>query len=247
MKTIGIIPARFSSTRFPGKPLAMIGDKSMIQRVFTRAKQSSLDQVIIATDSNKIKKHVESFGGKAQLTSEDHQTGTERCEEVSSSLDNEYDVVINIQGDEPFIEPYQINLIIDSFEDNRVDISTLIEKFSNLDDILSPGTAKVVKDNNSFAVFFSRSIIPFPHNIKQDRWLEDCVFYNHVGIYGYRTKVLKEIVKLPANNIELTESLEQLRWLLNGYRIKVIETQYNGIQVDTPADLERAREFLNNL
>jgi len=236
MKIAGIIPARYASTRFPGKPLVDIGGKTMIRRVYEQAlKATSLTDVIVATDDDRIFNEVKSFGGKVVMTSPNHQNGTERCAEVAATLNT--DVVINIQGDEPFIQPQQINLLAGIFSKD-VPIATLIKEhpFHALDEALSnTARIKVVVNNNLEAMYFSRSLIPFIRNSSKAL---NTPFYKHIGIYGFRKDVLLELVKLPPSHLELAESLEQLRWLQNGYKIQCAITDMESASVDEPGDLE---------
>ena len=233
MKTIGIIPARYMSSRFPGKPLADILGKSMIQRVYEQCKKAnSLSEVIVATDDNRIFNHVISFGGEALMTATTHLSGTDRCNEVIQSLETKYDIAINIQGDEPFINPEQINQIVSLFSLPEISIATLarkIEALSLLTDVNSP---KAIFDKNGIAQNFCRSIT----QIKPNQ-----TYYKHIGIYGYRTQTLAEICKLPASENEKTERLEQLRWLDNGYKIKVGITTFESLSIDTPEDIEKIK------
>lgn len=247
MKSVGIIPARYASTRFPGKPLALIGNKSMIQRVYEKSVFSDLDDVYIATDDTRIKEEAEKFGAKVIMTSSKISNGTLRCAKAYEKIGKEFDIIINIQGDEPFIDPKQINILIKSFKDKGVQISTLIDQFENLSDLESPHNIKVVIDKNSFALYFSRSVIPYLRNIKKSEWLDNQTFYKHIGIYAFRSGVFKEIIKLRPVAIEQSESLEQLRWLFNGYKIKTNLTKYYGISVDTPEDLDKANMVLNTV
>lgn len=234
MRVTGIIPSRYASTRFPGKPLADIGGKTMIRRVYEQASQSKLlSEVIVATDDERIFKEVESFGGKVVMTSTEHKNGTERCAEVAAKIDA--DVIINIQGDEPFIEPVQIDLLADCFNEVDTQIATLIRKIDWDDELRNPSRIKVVLNKKNEAMYFSRSIIPNPISKQHFDELE---FYLHIGIYGFRKEVLMELVKLPPTPLEGTESLEQLRWLENSYRIKCKETSHISISIDTPQDLE---------
>ncbi len=234
MKITGIIPSRYGSTRFPGKPLANIGGKTMIRRVYEQAIQAtSLSDVIVATDDERIFKEVESFGGKVVMTSVDHKNGTERCAEVAKNIDA--DAVINIQGDEPFIEPVQIDLLAACFAEDDTQIATLIRKIDWDDELRNPSRIKVVLNKRNEAMYFSRSIIPNPISKQHFDELE---FYLHIGIYGFRKEVLMELVKLPPTPLEGTESLEQLRWLENCYRIKCKETSHISVSIDTPQDLE---------
>ena len=246
LKYIGIIPARYDSTRFPGKPLAMIGGKMMIQRVWERV-SSVLEHVIVATDDERIIKAVESFGGEAVMTSKEHRSGTDRCNEAYIKAGNGEDVIINIQGDEPFIMPEQIMGVMKCFDDSTTQIATLVRPFSaersyqELEDWTTP---KVVVSEDMTALYFSRSIIPFVRGKEVKDWAQVHQFYTHVGMYAYRAEVLNEITKLPQSSLELAESLEQLRWLQNGYKIKVGTTECPTIGIDTPEDLQKAESLL---
>lgn len=241
MKTIiGIIPARFASTRFPGKPLIGISGKSMIERVYTQARKSrSLSDVIVATDHKAIEDAVRSFGGKVCLTSPDHPSGTDRCAEALNKLNLSCDAVINIQGDEPFIDPRQIDLLSACFDDVRTDLATLIKKISSKEVLFNPNSPKVIVDAEQFAIYFSRHPIPFIRGADEDAWMSRHTFFQHIGIYGYRMDILKKITLLPPSALERAESLEQLRWLENGFRIKTAITPYETIAIDTPEDLAR--------
>ena len=243
MKFIGIIPARFASSRFPGKPLIDIGGKTMIQRVYEQAlKSTSLSKVTVATDDARIFEHVQSFGGSVVMTSASHQSGTDRCYEAAVKLSAEKDaVVLNIQGDEPFILPQQIDLLCSCFADEAVKIATLIKKIENDSELQNPSTPKVIINKNSEAIYFSRSIIPFVRNKEVGEWLAAAVFYKHIGIYAYRMETLFEITQLAQSSLEIAESLEQLRWIENGYKIKTAITQHESIAVDTPQDLEKLK------
>ena len=246
---IGIIPARYASSRFPGKPLAMIGDKPMIQRVYEQAKKVLAD-VYVATDDNRIYDAVESFGGKAVMTSDKHRSGTDRCYEAYCNVSSKADVVINIQGDEPFIHEEQICEIMECFDDPATQIATLVRKFDPsqgfdaLNDCTKP---KVAIDNNRNALYFSRSVIPFVRNVEKKDWPSETAFYMHVGMYAYKAAVLAEITKLPQSSLEIAESLEQLRWLQNGYKIKTGLTDKPTIGIDTPTDLEKAIRYLSEI
>lgn len=246
---IGIIPARYASSRFPGKPLAMIGDKPMIQRVYEQAKKVLAD-VYVATDDNRIYDAVESFGGKAVMTSDKHRSGTDRCHEAYRNVGSKADVVINIQGDEPFIHEEQIREIMECFDDPATQIATLVRKFDPsqgfdaLNDCTKP---KVAIDNNRNALYFSRSVIPFVRNAEKKDWPSETAFYMHVGMYAYKAAVLAEITKLPQSSLEIAESLEQLRWLQNGYKIKTGLTDKPTIGIDTPTDLEKAIRYLSEI
>ncbi len=232
----GIIPARYASTRFPGKPLVDIKGKPMIQRVYEQASKAiSLSSVVVATDDRKIYDVVKGFGGNAVMTLESHQSGTDRCVEVVEKLDEKPDVVINIQGDEPFIFPGQIDQLAACFDDAETEIATLSIKISNEVELQNPNVVKVVFDKGGNSLYFSRAAIPFNRNPK----FSNQEFFKHVGIYGYRTDILKEITQLEASNLEQIEALEQLRWLENGYRIKVAKTELESFAVDTPEDLEK--------
>lgn len=249
MKFLGIIPARYASTRFPGKPLADIGGKLMIQRVYEQV-LPCLDEVFVATDDERILKAVEGFGGKAVMTSEKHRSGTDRCLEASQKIDGDYDVVINIQGDEPFIQEEQIKSLKYCFiKSEKVCLATLVKPFTAKDGIealLNPNSPKVVLNVQGEAMYFSRSVIPFLRGIPQGEWLQKGRFYKHIGIYAYRLKTLAEIAVLPQSPMELAESLEQLRWLENGYHIQTAITNIENLAVDTPEDLERIREYLES-
>ncbi len=248
MKFIAIIPARFASTRFPGKPLALLAGKTIIQRVYEQARKA-IDDVFVATDDERIANAVEKFGGKAVMTSPDHRSGTDRIKEAAIKLGMRADVIINIQGDEPFIHPEQITTVCKCFDYDNVQIATLGKPFGNkaVFDLLSnPNSPKIVVDNNSFAMYFSRSIIPFVRSKEKDAWPSSFPFLKHIGLYAYRTEVLKEITALPQSSLEIAENLEQLRWLQNGYKIKVGITDAETIGIDTPDDLKRAEIFLGS-
>lgn len=247
MKFIGIIPARYASTRFPGKPLADINGKPMIQRVYEQV-QGTLDLVCVATDDTRIEKAVKSFGGNVVMTSDQHRSGTDRCYEAYEKMGNGYDIVVNIQGDEPFIHPQQIETLKTCFTDENVQISTLVKPFHADDDfesiLFNPNSPKVVLNKQNEAMYFSRSIIPYVRGKQYTEWLPSQTFYKHIGLYAYRADVLREITHLPQSPLELAESLEQLRWLENGYKIKVGITQQETIGIDTPEDMEKALAFL---
>ena len=239
MKTLGIIPARYASTRFPGKPLVDIAGKSMIQRVYEQAKKcAELNEVIVATDDDRIFDHVTGFGGKAVMTSPSHQSGTDRCAEVAAKHP-EYDVIINIQGDEPYIDPEQISKLIGCFTDTNTQIATLVKKVLTEQELFNPNSPKVILNNNSEAIYFSRSPLPHIRGQEQADWLQHFTYFKHIGIYGYRADVLQQITKLPVSSLEKAESLEQLRWIENSYRIKTAETELETYAIDTPEDLEK--------
>ncbi|MDR2916753.1 MAG: 3-deoxy-manno-octulosonate cytidylyltransferase [Tannerella sp.] len=246
MKFLGIIPARYASTRFPGKPLADMDGKSMIQRVYEQV-LSTVDQLYVATDDGRICETVKNFGGHVVLTSEEHRSGTDRCYEAFQKIGSNFDVIINIQGDEPFIQPEQIELLKNCFSETDTQIATLVKPFDKNGDfeqtLFNPNTPKVVLNNQSEAMYFSRSIIPYIRGEKHTGWLKAHPFYKHIGLYAYRSDVLKEITALPQSTLELAESLEQLRWLQNGYKIKVAITHQETIGIDTPEDMEKALEY----
>lgn len=244
MNIVGIIPARYASTRFPGKPLIDIGGKTMIQRVYEQAKRSTfLSNVLVATDDERIEKHVRSFGGNVVMTSNSHQSGTDRCFEAIQNF-SRADVVINIQGDEPFIHPQQIDLVASCFRSDKVQIATLVKKISTEEELFNPNTPKVLLNKNKEAICFSRQTIPHIRNKEQSEWLKAYTFYKHIGIYAYTTKVLAEITGLKQSPLELAEALEQLRWIENGYKIKVEITDQESIAVDSPDDLKKLSKFL---
>jgi 3-deoxy-manno-octulosonate cytidylyltransferase (CMP-KDO synthetase) len=240
LKVIGIIPARYHSTRFPGKPLVNIGGKSMIRRVYEQATQVDLfSQVIVATDDMRILEHVDLFGGKAMMTSEKHLSGTDRCAEVINTLQQEYDVVVNIQGDEPFIQPAQLTQLIEAFQNPAVHIATLVKKIASEADVIDKNIVKVVFDKHQKALYFSRNNIPGNKSGFTDPALT--AYYKHLGIYSYRSETLLQLAQLPQSSLETVESLEQLRWLENGFSIHVVETDMEAISIDTPADLEKIK------
>ena len=239
MKTLGIIPARYASTRFPGKPLVDIAGKSMIQRVYEQAKKcGQLSEVIVATDDDRIFEHVRGFGGKAVMTSSSHQSGTDRCAEVAEKHP-EYDAIINIQGDEPYIDPEQISKLINCFGDADTQIATLVKKVSTDQELHNTNSPKVIINKNSEAIYFSRSPLPHIRGQEPQNWLQHFTYFKHIGIYGYRANILRQITKLPVSPLEKAESLEQLRWIENGYKIKVAETEIETIAIDMPEDLKK--------
>lgn len=249
MKFLGIIPARYASTRFPAKPLAVLSGKLVVQRVYEQV-AGILDDVVVATDDKRIYDAVVGFGGKAVMTSTEHRSGTDRCAEAFHKVGaDKYDVVVNIQGDEPFIQAEQIEALKKCFDDDATQIATLVKPLSEedgsevLDNVNIP---KVVVDKNMYAMYFSRSVIPFVRGYEKNLWLKLHKYYRHIGIYAYRSNVLDEITKLKQSSLELAESLEQLRWLENGYKIKVGVTNIETVGIDTPEDLERAEEFLKH-
>lgn len=245
MRILGVIPARYASTRFPAKPLVDIAGQSMIERVYNQVKKSSsITKVIVATDHTKIFEHVKAFGGAVCMTSESHASGTDRCFEVLKKETDQFDYVINIQGDEPFIAPHQIDLLASLF-DGKTELATLSKKIESREQLFSPTIVKIVLTKDSKALYFSRSPIPHIRNIAQEHWLTNHTFYKHIGMYGYRADILGQITNLKISSLENAESLEQLRWLENGYSIKVAETMEETIGIDTPEDLEKAILFLN--
>ena len=245
LKFLGIIPARYASTRFPAKPLAMLGGKTVIQRVYEQV-AGILDDAYVATDDERIEEAVKAFGGKVVMTSVNHKSGTDRCYEAYTKIGGDFDVVVNIQGDEPFIQTSQIETVMNCFSDPQTQIATLGKRFESIEAIQNPNSPKIVLDNNNYAMYFSRSVIPFIRGKEQTKWLDSFPFLKHIGLYAYRTEVLKEISRLPQSSLELAESLEQLRWLQNGYKIKVGLTASETIGIDTPEDLQKAEEFLKS-
>lgn len=246
MNYIGIIPARYASTRFPGKPLAVIGGKSMIQRVYEQAlKANLLSYVVVATDDNRIKKHVQSFGGKVIMTSHLHKSGTERCNEVIEILKEKYDVVVNIQGDEPFINPGQIDKLVSCFSEKNVEIATLVKKIDSSSELFNTNVVKAIINHEKQAIYFSRNPIPYYRGKEQNVWKENHEYYKHIGIYAYKTETLKVITKLKQSPLEIAESLEQLRWIENGIKIKIEFTNIDIVGIDTPEDIFTLNDSLN--
>ncbi|MBO4722018.1 MAG: 3-deoxy-manno-octulosonate cytidylyltransferase [Muribaculaceae bacterium] len=244
---IAIIPARFASTRFPGKPLAMLGGKTVIQCVYEQVSKA-IDNVLVATDDERIFNHVVGFGGKAVMTSSQHRSGTDRCWEAYQKNSGNEDIIINVQGDEPFILPEQIEALKLCFNDEITDIATLVKPFDKAktyEELENPNSVKVVLNGNMNAMYFSRSVIPHLRGIDKSLWPSKHQYYTHLGIYAYRAKVLNDITSMEPSSLELAESLEQLRWLENGMTIKAGITQHSSIGIDTPQDLERAEQFLN--
>jgi len=243
----GIIPARYASTRFPGKPLVMIGNKPMVERVYEQALKS-LTMVFVATDDERIFEAVGKFGGKAVMTSPEHFSGTDRCAEavdkIMKEIGEKIDVVINIQGDEPFIQPEQIDLLKLCFNDKTVQIATLIRKAAAGEDIFNPNQPKVILDNDGNAIYFSRAAIPYIRDYEGQEWSARHVYYKHIGLYAYKTEVLKKITKLQRSFLEKAESLEQNRWIENGFKIRCATTEWESFGIDTPEDLKRAATLL---
>lgn len=247
MKFIAIIPARYASTRFPGKPLASLAGHPIIEHVYTRAAKV-FDHVIVATDDERIASCVAEFGGTAVMTGSHHKSGTDRCHEAYIRHGYAADVVVNIQGDEPFIDPLQLQAIRSCFDDHGTQIATLVMPFpadATPEELQSPNSPKVVIDDHGYAMYFSRSVIPFLRGVDPENWPGGPhVFYKHIGLYAYKTDVLASITKLPQSTLELAESLEQLRWLQAGYRIKTGISHIETIGIDTPADLQHAEEYI---
>ena len=256
MKFIAIIPARYASTRFPGKPLAILGGKTVIQRVYEQVCHV-LDEVYVATDDERIFQTVESFGGRAVMTRSDHQSGTDRIEEAVEFLEErnarmwkegkDSMVVINVQGDEPFIQTSQIETLMHLFDHPETQIGTLGKRFESLEAVENPNSPKIVTDHQGFALYFSRSIIPYIRGKAHEDWFVEYPFLKHLGVYAYRREVLAAVTKLPQSPLEKAESLEQLRWLQNGYRIRVGLTDVETVGIDTPEDLKRAEDFLASM
>lgn len=245
MKIIAIIPSRYASSRFPGKSLADIGGKSMIQRVVEQViKSNFVDKVVVATDDQRIYNHVVDFGGKVCMTDLMHQSGTDRCFDALQQQAESYDYVINIQGDEPFIQPNQIDLLA-SLLNEQIQLATLIKPIELSEQIFDPNVVKIVKDTEGNALYFSRNPIPYFRNDEQSNWVNKHTYYKHIGIYAYRTDVLKQITEIATSSLEQAESLEQLRWIENGYTIKTAITNHESIGIDTPEDLIKALSQLS--
>ena len=246
MRFTAIIPARYASTRFPGKPLAILGGKPVIQRVYEQV-SSVLSEVYVATDDQRIYDTVEQFGGRAVMTRVDHKSGTDRIQEAVEKTGTTADVVINVQGDEPFIQPSQIQTLMQLFDAPETQIGTLGKLFESLEAVENPNSPKIVVDERGFALYFSRSVIPFIRGVEREEWFGQYPFLKHLGVYAYRREVLSQITQLPQSSLEKAESLEQLRWLQNGYRIRVGLTDVETVGIDTPEDLVRAEEFLKGI
>lgn len=246
MKVIAIIPARYASTRFPGKPLAILGGKTVIERVYTQV-ADALDDAYVATDDTRIFDTVTGFGGKAVMTRTDHKSGTDRIEEAVEKIGGQWDVVVNVQGDEPFIQRSQIDTLCRCFDDEDTQIATLGKPFDSMEAVDNPNSPKIVTDLRGYALYFSRSVIPYVRGAEHDAWMGHYPYLKHLGIYAYRREVLEAVTRLPQSPLELAESLEQLRWLQHGYKIKVGTTDVETIGIDTPDDLARAEAFLQSL
>lgn len=246
MKCLVIIPARYASTRFPAKPLAKLGGQLIVERVY-RQVEKAVSDVVIATDDSRIASAVEAFGGRVVMTSTEHRSGTDRCYEALQKVGGNYDIVINVQGDEPFIDPEQIKSLIACFDNPDTEIATLVKPFSaedGIDALQNPNSPKVVVSKDMRALYFSRAVIPYLRGIEPEEWLQHHTFYKHIGIYAFRSKTLGEVTALPQSSLEVGEKLEQLRWLENGYRIGVGITTIETIGIDTPEDLARAEAYL---
>lgn len=246
MKVVGIIPARYASTRFPGKPLALIKGKPMIQRVYEQALKSVLDTVVIATDDVRIADAVMNFGGRYVMTDPNHRSGTDRCCEALELLDEQYEAVVNIQGDEPFIDPEQINQVVELICRNDTDLASLAKRIDDEDELFSPNTVKVVMNKQGNALYFSRNPIPFMRNLDRKEWFNKGSFYKHIGIYAYKAEILRQIADMQPTDLEMAESLEQLRWLENGLNIRVGVTVSDNVSIDHPKDIEKAERFAEN-
>ena len=243
MKVIGIIPARYASSRFPGKPLAKLGGKYVIQRVVEQV-GAVLNDVYVATDDERIYNTVTSMGAKAVMTCSDHQSGTDRIAEALEKIGGNFDVVVNIQGDEPFIQKSEIETVVACFNDADTQIATLGKKFATIEEAKNPNSPKIILDNRSYAMYFTRALAPYIRGKEESQWIDVYPFLKHIGLYAYRTEVLREVTKLPQSPLEIAEGLEQLRWLQNGYKIKVGLTEVETVGIDTPEDLQRAELFL---
>jgi len=242
---LGIIPARYASTRFPGKPLIDILGKSMIQRVYEQAKKSTmLTDVYVATDDERIYKHVEEFGGKAVYTKEEHPSGTDRCFEALQTIGKNYDYIINIQGDEPFIDPSQIDLLCNVCDGNT-ELATLMIPVDSHEVLFDMGEVKITLNQNMEALYFSRMVIPFIKGKPQEEWHKHHNYFRHVGMYAYRKDVLEKVTQLKPSSLEIAESLEQLRWLENGFKVKCAITQFDSHCIDTPEDIEKVIRLMN--
>ena len=246
MKILGIIPARFESSRFPGKPLVDIAGKSMIQRVYEQCQKSSrLDKVLVATDDLRILDHLKSFGGEGIMTSSKHTSGTDRCGEVAEQFP-EFDILVNIQGDEPMIDPHQNDLLCSCYDNLNTRIATLVKLIHTKDELVNENTPKVILNKNHQAVYFSRATIPYLRGKKIDNWLSEHTFYKHIGIYAFKRQTLSEITKLPLSDLEIAEGLEQLRWIENGYAIQAAITDQESQAIDTPEDLIKLLKLLKD-
>lgn len=242
MKILAIIPARYASTRFPAKPLADIHGKTMICRVYERVNEV-FENVYVATDHAEIYNECVRFKGRVVMTSTEHRSGTDRCREAMDKIEGKWDVVINIQGDEPFISTHQLEMLASLFQDPRTEIATLIKPFTKGEDIFNTNSPKVVCDRDDFALYFSRSVIPYYRGEEMENWSDKHQYFKHIGLYGYRTEVLRQITDMPQGILEVAESLEQLRWLENGLKIKTAITTDSSYAIDTPEDLQNVLEL----
>lgn len=246
MKIVGIIPARYGSSRFPGKPLAMIKGKTMIQLVCEQAWKSKLDDVVVATDDIRIADEVLKFGGKYVMTDPRHQSGTDRCCEALEILEEQYEAVINIQGDEPFIDPQHINLLVDMISRDDTQLASLVKRIDDEEELFGSNKVKVVMDKSGNALYFSRNPIPYMRNVAHEKWLQKGCFFQHLGIYAYKAATLRQIATMQPTALELAESLEQLRWLENGLAIRMAVVEADSLAIDSPADLAKAIEMAQN-
>ena len=246
MKIVGIIPARYGSSRFPGKPLAMIKGKTMIQRVCEQSWKSKLDDVVVATDDIRIADEVLKFGGRYVMTDPRHQSGTDRCCEALEILEEQYDAVINIQGDEPFIDPQHINLLVDMISRDDTQLASLVKRIDDEEELFGSNKVKVVMDKSGNALYFSRNPIPYMRNVAHEKWLQKGCFFQHLGIYAYKAETLRQIATMQPTALELAESLEQLRWLENGLAIRMAVVEADSLAIDSPADLAKAIEMAQN-
>jgi len=247
MNILGVIPARFGSTRFPGKPLIDIGGKSMIRRVYEQVvKAERITYAVVATDDNRIAAHVKEFGGEVVMTRQDHPTGTDRCFEAYLNTGKNFDYILNIQGDEPFILPAQIDQLAACL-DGKTEIATLVKDIELEEEIDNPGEVKVTVDKNNIALYFSRAAIPYLRNVPRTEWFRNHTFLKHIGLYAFRSDVMKAVATLPVSSLEAAESLEQLRWMENGYRITAVHTTGESLCIETPEDIQRALEHLSRI
>lgn len=248
MKVLAVIPARYASTRFPGKPLALLGGKPIIQWVWEKVSEmKGITDGVVATDDMRIVQAVKQFGGQVLMTSDQHRSGTDRCGEVLTTMESQgqrYDIVINVQGDEPFVQEEQLQCLIDCFSDPATQIATLRKRITNQEELLSPNNVKVIGTENGRAIYFSRQPLPYLRGVEIEKWIERQDYYKHIGIYAFRSETLHSVVKLQQSPLEKSESLEQLRWLENGYDIRLCDTQIENIGIDTPEDLNKAEESL---
>lgn len=243
---VGIIPARYASTRFPGKPLINIMGKSMLQRVYEQAaKSTTLSKVVVATDDERIFDHVLSFGGEAVMTAADHPSGTDRCYDALQQLEGDFQYVINIQGDEPFIEPQQIDELATVLTDGTTELATQMIAVDSYEILFDKGEVKIVLNENNEALYFSRMVIPFIKGVDEKEWHTRHRYYRHVGMYAYRKDILAQITRLPVSSLEQAESLEQLRWVQNGFSVKCVTTKYESHCIDTPEDVEKVLKMIH--